>query len=419
MFHKLRLKLTFINVSIILTLFILLISCTYFLYDYGITQGSYHIMEKISLQIKSGERTDIPAPRKQKSPVIPGFLPPPHPYFFFIKLTAEREILKTSSPLPIEQKELPSFLNRVLNKKTLQGKLSYQGTDFVYVITPLENGQTLVFCNDLTQQNEILASQLAILLGVGFLCALLSFAASYFLAAQAIRPIRRAHDQQKHFVSDASHELRTPLAILQTNLDILKGAPAGETIAENRKWIDNIQEETARMTHLINDLLFLARADANQQEISQTPVDLLLLSQQGLASFELLAKQKQIRLILHSEPDVKINGDFNRLVQVLTILLDNAIRHTEAEGKIEIRLKRLTGKVSLEVIDTGEGIPAEHIPKLFERFYQVDVSRHKGGAGLGLSLAKWIIQQHGGTIAISSIPQKGTTVTILFPAPKI
>lgn len=419
MFNKLRLKLTLINVSIILTLFILLLSCTYILYDYGITQGSYHIMERISLQLKSGERTEIPAPRKQKTPTIPGFLPPPHPYFFFMKLTASGQIFETSSPLPLERKQLPDFLKEITDRQEKNGKFTFQGTDFIYVITPLENGQTLVLCNDLTQQNDILASQLAILLGVGFLCALLSFAASYILAAHAIRPIRRAHDQQKHFVSDASHELRTPLAILQTNLDILKSAPEKESIAENRKWIDNIQEETSRMTHLINDLLFLARADANQQDMKREPLDLAIVILQVQSSFEVLAAQKQVLLSVKLIPDAIVNGDASRLLQTLTILLDNALRHTETGGQVEIRLKRTPGKLSLEVMDSGEGIPPEHLPKIFERFYQVDASRHKGGAGLGLSLAKWIITQHGGTISISSLPQKGTTVTIVLPSIQI
>lgn len=417
MFNKLRLKLTFINVAIIMALFSILITGTFMLTNYGVNQGSYHVISKLSEEIKSGQLTDIPERNRQHPPTIIGMIPPPEPSFFYLKLK-DKKIIDCSSGITIKDDLIPAFTETILNLSQPQGKISFANTDIIYNKTTLNDSEILIVCNDLSRQNELLQSQLYIFLLVGLCCALLSFAASFFMANKSIEPIRKTLENQKNFVSDASHELRTPLTIIQTNLDILKGADKNETIAENNHWIHNIQEETTRMSQLINSLLFLARADAKQQLLSMKKVQIDELIIETLNSFQVLSAKKSLQLEHASLAPTTILADEPKIRQVLTIILDNAIRHTDSNGTIITRLTTSHDKCIITINDTGEGIAKHHLPKLFDRFYQVDESRHKGGSGLGLSLAKWIIEQHHGSIAIDSQLNHGTTVTIKLPLSK-
>ena len=417
MFNKLRLKLTFINVAIIMALFTVLITGTFMLTNYGVNQGSYHVMSKLSEEIRSGQLTDIPERKRQHPPTIIGMIPPPEPSFFYLKVK-DQKIIACSSGITIKDDLIPAFVEKILTLPQTEGKISFVNTDIIYTKTMLSDSEMLIVCNDLSRQNELLQSQLYIFLLVGLCCALLSFAASFFMANKAIAPIRKALKNQKNFVSDASHELRTPLTIIQTNLDILKGANSKETIDENTHWIHNIQEETIRMSQLINSLLFLARADAKQQLLSMKKIRIDELIIDTLKSIQLLAEKKSLRLNYSSFTPTTILADEPKIRQVLTIILDNAIRHTDTNGIITTKLTISYDKCIITINDTGEGIAKHHLPKLFDRFYQVDESRHKGGSGLGLSLAKWIIEQHDGSITIDSQLKEGTTVIIKLPLSK-
>ena len=305
MFNKLRLKLTLINVTIIMALFAILITGTFLLMNYSVMQGSYYMLNQLSDAIVSGEVTDlVPFDSDDSSnpppppPLILGMIQPPEPDLFFVK-TKDSVIAECSSGVTLNGATLQKVVHKIKRLPQTQGKLSLESTELIYQKTMLNDTDMLIVFNDLAKQNSLLKSQLSIFWGVGLFCALLSFIASFLLANSAIKPIRLALENQKSFVSDASHELRTPLTIIQTNLDIVKGAGSMETVAENMRWLDNIQGETTRMAELINSLLFLARADAKQQLLNMSEFKLDELIAETLTSLNIQLKKKQSSCLIH------------------------------------------------------------------------------------------------------------------------
>lgn len=418
MFKKLRLKLTLINVSVIIALFIFLSISLYTLLRISSHQGTMFVLQKITDDVKYDENFEFPEHKKPNKPPreFTGLMPPPKPNFFFVKVANDGTILMHSTGLTVSDSQLPDLINATSSMTLDSNTIKFENIPFTYLRTYLpEEDYTLIVFNDKSDQEERMHQLITHLLLVGLVCSLLSFFASYFLAKHAIKPIQTSLEQQNNFVSDASHELRTPITIIQTNLDIIKGAPSHETIADNEKWLNNIQDETTAMTELINSLLFLARADANEQlmEKEYFPLNPTILD--AIHPFEVIAKRHNITLTTDMNGPVTALGDAIRLKQVLTILIDNAIRHTPEHGSVIAGCHTKDDAIYITMTDTGEGIAKENQHKIFDRFYQVDESRHKGGSGLGLSIAKWIIEQHGGSISVSSTLGNGTIFTIKLP----
>lgn len=425
MFQKLRLKLTLINVAIMLALFFFLICGTYFFAKIDMTKHTKAGLQRIAADIQAGIISDLPHrpgdPGRDPRHLPPGPPPisppgpPPGPTFFFVKTSPEGAITFQSSNQPLDASSLTALTELALQATANQDTLILEATNYTYLKAPLDNqyGTVIVF-HDLTPEINMLQLVLTTLLAVGLVCTILSFGASFYMANRAMVPIKKAWRQQQDFLSDASHELRTPLTIIQTNLDIVQDS-LDETVASQSKWLNNIQEESICMKNLVNALLFLARADSTQQPLKQQPVFLDAVLRQTAAPFEAVAQQHSLVLEVHAGSAMKVFGDETQLKQVIAILLDNASRHTSPGGQISVALSQAGSKVFLTVSDSGEGIAAEHLDKIFDRFYQVDKSRNKGGSGLGLSIAKWIIESHGGSITVTSTPGEGTIFTVELP----
>ncbi|MCA9937939.1 MAG: HAMP domain-containing protein [Anaerolineales bacterium] len=215
---------------------------------------------------------------------------------------------------------------------------------------------------------------------------------------------------QQRFLADVSHELRTPLTALQGNVDLMRRM--GEADEES---LAAMQEELARMTRLVGDLLFLARADAGGLPIQRQPVDFDTVFLDVYRQAQHLTDSVRIELV--EVDQVRLLGDGDRLRQLLLNLVDNAIKYTPAGGKVSLALCKEDGMARVEVTDTGVGIPPEHLPLIFDRFYRVDEARTRiqGGSGLGLSISHWIAQAHGGRITVTSEVGKGTTFVLWLP----
>jgi signal transduction histidine kinase len=241
----------------------------------------------------------------------------------------------------------------------------------------------------------------------------------FFLAERMLRPIRNAWQRQLEFVSDASHELRTPLAVIQSNLGIVM-EHTDESVIENLEWLNNAHGESRRLSKLVQDLLTLARSDSERMPIEQETVNLKNLVEHVHELYETIAEMKDITLAVHAPENVEIIGDRDRLHQLLVILLDNAMKFTEAGERVEIKLNTNKNLAVLTVEDTGLGIAKENIPRVFDRFFTVDPSRSREytqkGTGLGLSIARWIVDAHRGRIALYSEGLgHGTTVKVELP----
>lgn len=222
-----------------------------------------------------------------------------------------------------------------------------------------------------------------------------------------------AYQAQRRFVDDAAHELRAPVTSVAGNLDLLERAhdlPAGEREA----LLTDVRAETERLGRLVNDLLALARADAGQR-VARARVDLDRIVVEGMRGLRQAAAAVDLG-IAELEP-VVVEGDPDRLKQLLIILVENAIRYTPAGGRVQVSLWRQDNEAVLAVTDTGMGIAPGDLPRIFDRFYRSDLarSREAGGSGLGLAIAKWIAEAHDGRIEAESHPGAGSTFRVWLP----
>ena len=221
------------------------------------------------------------------------------------------------------------------------------------------------------------------------------------------------HTQIIRFTADASHELRSPLGAMRAAVEIALQKPRGA--GEYRNVLASLGEQFERVTALVNGLLLLARADAGEVLIRREVVNLAALACEVGEMFDPLAEEKGIQLVTHSSSPVTVTGDPSRLRQLVTNLLDNAIRFTEAGGSVTLWVDDMADRAILRVKDTGIGIPAVHLPHIFERFYQADAARSSGACGLGLSICRWIVKAHGGTIEVNSREAQGAEFTVSLP----
>ena len=242
------------------------------------------------------------------------------------------------------------------------------------------------------------------------------FFVGLFLSSLALRPVETAWKQQRQFVADASHELKTPLTVILANTGIVLAHPS-DTVAVQSKWLEYTQEEARQMKGLVEDLLFLAKSDAARQEFQTAQVDLSELVQGCLLPFEPVAFEAGVRLDAQVDPGLMLTGDEAQLRRLVRILLDNGVKYAGAEGAVSLTLTRQQDKLRLTVRNTGTPIPPEHLPHLFERFYRADAARHRaqGGYGLGLAIARAIVEHHRGRISVSSSAESGTVFTVLLP----
>lgn len=238
------------------------------------------------------------------------------------------------------------------------------------------------------------------------------------LSSALNRMIARLEDAFQHinrFSADASHELRTPLTILQLELEGIIHNPAWSGSLEEQ--IGSALEETHRMSRIVESLLTISRLDAGDAKLEKLPVNLSALVTATSAEMKILAQEKSICLHTFTADDIWVNGDRTRLQQVVVNLIDNAIKYTPEGGKVEVRVREVSGRAIFEVADNGVGIPAQAIPHVFERFYRVDRARSRasGGAGLGLSIVKSICAAHGAEIRVFSEGGQGSCFRVELP----
>ena len=238
-------------------------------------------------------------------------------------------------------------------------------------------------------------------------------------------PLRRVEEMRADFVANASHELRTPLAALSGFIDTLQG-PAKDDAKARERFLGIMHTQATRMARLIDDLLSLSRVELSAHVRPDTLVDIVPIIRQVVDGLEPLARERQVAIeIVLPDPPVLIAGDREELLRLFENLIENALKYGASGGKVVVSLvAALSGEgapeVRVLVRDFGPGIAPEHLPRLTERFYRVDVgdSRAQGGTGLGLSLVKHIVNRHRGRLLIESVPKKGATFTACFPPAK-
>jgi signal transduction histidine kinase len=270
-----------------------------------------------------------------------------------------------------------------------------------------EQSQALI----INKTNDQLQS---IIIFTDLLFLIFSLGISFYLADQTLKPLQESLQEQKRFTADVSHDLRTPLASLQTNLEVALREKSFSEI-EIRQILSRSLEEVQFMTKMSENLLFLARIENNKKIIKFVPVDLSSMLEKLIQTFLVQADFKKIQITTEFTPSVFVQGDPENLQRLFNNILSNALNYTPVNGKINLLSKKINKEILISIKDSGPGIPAQFIPHIFERFYQIDQARQHPGNGLGLAIAKSIVDQHFGQIKIESKVGVGTEVLIHLP----
>lgn len=404
MFKKLRLKLVLINVISVGIIIAFILAGIYIVLERNMDRQAVTAMRSFAINGRDFNRPVPPEFRKYESSI------------FFVKLDIRGIVVETSNEVPIPLKDLQGIVDK-LNPSVDRGFVNYNKEVYKYMRSD-RNGLVYVFL-DVQVENELLARLVGTYVVVGLLALLLVLICSFFLAERALVPIRKSWEKQKNFIADASHELRSPLTVIRTNLELVMGN-GNETVESQRKWLDSVKDESIRMSNMVNDMLLLARADANQEVMEKTSFELSEVLKSAFDSLETVAASKNLRYEVDLGADGIFLGDERHIKQLVTILLDNAMKYTEDGGNVKLLLEAEHEHYTITVADSGIGIPEEHISRVFERFYRVDKarSRNEDGTGLGLAIADWIVKEHKGTIKIVSVVGEGTRFIVSLPKGK-
>lgn len=419
MFNKLRNRFLLMNMVIISIIMLVAFASIYFITYRSVRSDIDMEMHRVSDFYRKGMAAGD-RPQQNGGPHSGDFRfddgpPPERSVSFALQTDGSWKITSVNSRFDMESDYYEQAKQKAAASGATQGQFGLGDTEWAFSVEKNGAGYSLVYL-DVTAQQNILINLIYTFALVGLVMLAVIYATSRYFAGRSIAPVKDAFDKQKRFIADASHELKTPLAVIQTNADVLL-ANSDDTIAAQAKWLHHIKSETERMKTLTNDLLYLTEMDDMREETLHVPFDVSEAVLGVILTMEAVIFEKDISLDYDIEPGLTALGSSEQIKQVCMILLDNAIKYTNPKGAIAVTLKRQHGHVALAVTNTGEGITPDHLDKIFDRFYRADASRSRrqGGYGLGLAIAKSIVERHKGRIAAKSAPGKETTFTVQLP----
>jgi len=249
---------------------------------------------------------------------------------------------------------------------------------------------------------------------IAFAALVLVAAGGFLLVRKSTAPIERSMEFMRRFMADAAHELRTPISILRTRAEVALQQPRD---AENYvSALRGVEAEARRLGGIVDSLLVLARADTGERQIDKERIFLDDLAIDAAGAAQIVARQKNVLVTVDEFEEAPIEGDPTLIRQLIMIVLDNAVKFTDAGGQVHVRVSMHEGAPTFVVEDTGIGIQQDELSRVFQRFFRGETARSRtNGAGLGLSIASWIASEHGAEIALTSEPGKGTRVIVTFP----
>ena len=302
---------------------------------------------------------------------------------------AYQELINNTNNDELEEKNIKEIANNIINNhhESLHIGNLYT-TKYAYAFTP---NNTLIIMDN-TELNTILTNELITNILLFLLCEIAIFIFTYLITKWIISPVSASFEKQKTFVADASHELKTPLSVMVASADAYFND-------KDEKWIHNMKSESERMIKLVTELLDLAKTDS-EQDIVMEQNNLSDIIESSILTFESLFYEHKIKLKYDITPDIKMLCNENMIIELMSILIDNAIKHSTEPGKVEVLLSKKNKQIILEVKNKGLPIKKEDEEKIFERFYKVDTSRNRNSNnyGLGLAIAKNIVERHSGVI---------------------
>ncbi|MCJ7836853.1 HAMP domain-containing histidine kinase [Cuneatibacter sp. NSJ-177] len=407
MIKKLRIKFIALSMfSLLLVLFIIMGSINILNYQ-DIVKDADSVLS--ILKSNNGAFPKMEEPRGKHDSPKP--LSPETPYesrFFSVLMSREGEVISvdTGKIAAVDTATAMEYAESLWERQENQGFIG----DYRYTFQETDEGTRIIFL-DCGRTLSTFRSFLFTSCGISLLGLLAVFTLLAMLSGRIIKPFSESYEKQKRFITDAGHELKTPLTIIDADADVLS-----MEFGEN-EWIQDIQSQTKRLASLTNDLILLARMDEGTKQVQKIDFPFSDLASEMVQSFQALALQQNKTFSSRIQPMLSLCGDEKSLRQLLSILLDNALKYSDPEGAISLSLEKSGKSIRLTVFNTVENISPESLPHLFERFYRADPSRNSqtGGYGIGLSIAKAIVTSHKGKITASSPDGRSLQVVVVLP----
>lgn len=410
MIQKLRRKFIFILMSVV-TLILLAVFISMLLSTSSNTQRMSENMLQQALKMQPPQGLQPPQVEGGRNPV--GTVSPNARMPIMVaEIGADGTISFLTNQLQfIEEDEVKSAVQAAMNTEKDSGILQNYELRF----QKSEDGVHIALA-DISIERAMLRSLIINSLMIGGAALVVFFFVSIFLSRWAVRPVELAWKKQRQFVADASHELKTPLTVILSNAEMLSTDGTFTDEKKSRR-MGHIRAEAARMKKLVDDLLTLAKTDNTKDTMVWERVDFSFLMTSMVLTFEPIVFDDRKKLTYEVQDKIFVAGDAQRLQQLLSILLDNAVKYCPSGGLIRINLKEMDKKNALlTVFNDGEPIPKEEIAQIFQRFYRIDQSRSAHGSfGLGLAIAESIVREHRGKIWVESGDENGNSFFVALP----
>ena len=324
---------------------------------------------------------------------------------------------------PVKPENADDWVRQAAKKAAEKGRVSAQGDSpddkrlrLHALRFKLASGRELVAVAiaDQVELEDRYADLIAAFAGAAFAALVLVAAGGFLLVRESTAPIERSILFMRRFMADAAHELRTPITVLRTRAEVALQQP--REAANYVSALQGVEAEARRLGGIVDSLLVLARADAGERPLEREPLFLDDVAMDAVGTAQIVANQKHVGVTVEEFEEAPVDGDAVLIRQLIMILLDNAVKFTDAGGQVRVRVSMRQGAPTFIVDDSGIGIKAHELSRVFQRFFRGEVARTRSdGAGLGLSIASWIAREHGAEISLTSEPGKGTKVIVTFP----
>lgn len=408
MIRKLRIKLTVAFMLSFLAVLLVIMSTVNVLNFISIVNEADKTLSL--LEINDGRfpiKFDKPAgqkgPGKGMSPELPY-----ESRFFSVLLSEDGEVISTDID---HVAAIDSQSAQELSQQAVKsGKRRGFSGNYRYSVIGVEGGFRVIFL-DCTRSLSTFKTFLIASVAISLTGSLAVLALIVIFSGRIVKPVSESYEKQKGFITDAGHEIKTPITIIDADAEVLE-----MELGEN-EWLQDIRKQTRRLGDLTNDLIYLSRMEEENMKLQTIEFPISDLVSETAQSFQALAKTQSIDFAVNIEPMLSLNGDEKAIGQLVCILLDNALKYSDKNGKVSLLLKKQGKTVVLQVHNTAENVTKEMLSRLFDRFYRADTSRSSstGGYGIGLSIAKAVVTAHKGRIVASSSDFKSLNITVTLP----
>lgn len=412
MIKKLQIKFIFLTMSSLLLVIAIIVASMNLVNYHSVIKEADSVLAFLSEHKNTMPSGMVPPKEDNKNHELPKELSPETPYesrYFSVLLDKESGSIiqaETSRIVSVDTKEAIAYAQSVMDEDDDKGFV-----DAFRYQKQIENDKVKITFLDCGRKLDSFWNFFLTSIGISLLGYAIVFLCVIFLSNRIVRPLSESYEKQKRFITDAGHEIKTPLTIINADVDVLE-----MEYGEN-EWLKDIQKQAKRLTKLTNDLVYLARMEESEKSRPMIEFPFSDIVSEAATSFQALAQTQNKQFYCKIQPMLSLYGNEQDIYQLVTILLDNALKYSPENGIVSLHLEKHNRSIQLTVFNTVENtIPKDNLNQLFERFYRIDSSHNSqtGGHGIGLSVAKAIVTAHNGKIQASSRDGNSLEITVTF-----